>query len=260
MSRPRQILGAVFNARDRLRERNVKTWTPMDLGGSLIEWWSADRSDLITLNSNKVMSWKGVKAGSDMAQGTDSLRPIYGLTSWNGAPGVTFDGADDFLQCTDAALLAALPIGAAPSEMWALVSQDAPTLDFARIPFSYGGDSSAFRRGVQRNVTATQSLPATTTGNGSGGQNVVGTVDFIGRHVVRGEFGATATAISLDGIDRQSGAVVPNTQANRVTLGTLSNSGKSNWWMGNSRDFLLINGILSSPDAALLQAFLQKRV
>lgn len=233
-------------------------WTPMALGSSLIAWWAADRADLITLNSNKVTSWKDVKAGYDMAQSTDSLRPIYSATSFNGAPGVNFDGTDDYLVCTDAALLAALPIGATPSEMWALASQDAPTVDFARIIASYGGDTSAFRRGVQRDITGAQSVPTATAGNGSGAVNVKGTVDFIGRHVLRGEYGATATAISIDGADRQSGAVVPVTQANRVRIGTNSNTSISNWWMGLVRD-VIITTALSAGDAALLQAYLQSK-
>ena len=68
----------------------IRDFVPSDLGASLLAYWNADRSDLITLNTNKVTSWKDTVNAYDAVQGTDAARPTYANKS------LTFDGTDDY--------------------------------------------------------------------------------------------------------------------------------------------------------------------
>lgn len=55
-------------------------WSPPSDGGSVATWHDASGN------------------GYDATQASASLQPIYHVTGFNGQPGVTFDGVDDYLQ------------------------------------------------------------------------------------------------------------------------------------------------------------------
>jgi len=95
-------------------------WTSLKLGASPL---AGGRRSLGPPGA-QVTSWRDVKAGYNMVQAASAARPIYSATSWAGvAPPITLDGVDDELSCTDAALLVALPAGAAAGDLWALFDQ-----------------------------------------------------------------------------------------------------------------------------------------
>jgi len=226
------------------------------LGPSLLAWWTADRADLITLSSTAVTSWKDVVADYDAAQGLSAARPLYSATSFNGAPSVIFDSVDDELTLASQPF----PAGASPSEIWAIVQQDALAADATvRAIAGYGGAASTARRGIERAVVASN-LARATAGNGAAPVSATDIVDFSGRHVVRGAFSAIDETIATNGGAPVSAAVVPATGASRLRIGALSNSTPGNFWNGKIRDVLVTGPLTTDQAAALLAWALPRRM
>lgn len=228
------------------------------LGTDLLAWWDADPATWgskggVTVATG-VSSWRENVAGYAATQGTGSLQPVWSASSFNGGAGVSYDGTDDVLTCTDATLLAALPIGANPAEMWLLGQQDALVGDTStRYAFSYGGSNGGTWRGMSRvvstGVNRCQGDPGDTDG----------TVNFSTRHVVRFQIGATATDIAVDGNSPAHLNVVPATATSaRVRLGSRNSTSAALFWQGQIAA-ALITMPLSASKAATLQTYLLNR-
>ncbi len=224
------------------------------LGSDLVAFWDANRSDLITIVTG-VSSWKDVVAGYDAAQATGGLQPVYSATSYNGAPGVTFDGTDDQLTCLDAALLAALPAAAVPGEIW-LVSQDGASSG-TRYFGSYGGALNTGRAigGAGAGRTANGSV-----GDGAAQQQINSIGSAAGRHVTRVQIGAASTILTLDGVVDPAAplSVVPSTTNTRLRLGAGPASSAGTFAQG-VLSAVLFTKALSLAKAAALQTYLMLR-
>lgn len=229
------------------------------LGSSLLAWWTADRADLITLSGSAMTNWKDVKHGYDFLQGVSAARPIYSATSWaNAVPGATIDGIDDEMTCTDAALLAALPSGAAPGEMWALVDQTTdPSDTFQRWFLSFGTTATLARR-IGREVVTGQNRAVSLIGTGGANFQPQVSGDFTGRHVIRSKVEATQGTTSLDGTAGTPAAGTPATDITRVRFGSNSNGTAGAFGKGVVRD-LMLTAPLISDQSAPLTAWLNSR-
>jgi hypothetical protein len=85
-----------------------QTWSPACLGTSVTLW--LDAADATTLFSDSACTtattsggvvgcWKDKSSSArDAIQATASLKPLFGLTGFNGKPGVISDGVDDMLD------------------------------------------------------------------------------------------------------------------------------------------------------------------
>lgn len=221
------------------------------LGTSLLAWWTADRTDLITLSGAQVTSWKDVVAGYDVVQGVSAARPLWSATSFNGAPGLTFDSVDDELTLASQPL----PSGAAPCEMWGVIQQDGlPADTTTRRWFSYGGTSNNDSRFPSRGVAAGVNRSALSVGTGAAapGANSNGG-DFSTRHVHRSVVTGTQIRQSLDnGGFGADVACVPATGATRVRIGAMLNG--IGFWHGKIRD-VLVTSILTTEQEAALNAW-----
>lgn len=246
--------GSRFSAAPNAPGQGVGAVSPSTiLGSKLVEWWTADRADLITLNGSAVTSWKGAKNGYAATQGVSASRPVYSSSSFNGAPSVTFDGTDDELTCTDAAFLAALPTGAAPGEIWAVLSQDALAADATtRLSVAYGDANSNNARQLRR-ITNNQNFAA--VGTGATFTNTTVESNFSDRAVTRGEYLATETAYALNNGTRRSVSAVPATTATRARVGATNFTVAANFWNGKVRDVIFTNAALTSGEATALYAW-----
>ena len=210
------------------------------LGSSLIEYWDANRSDTITALSDAtytdaVSSWLGLVTGANLAQSTPNLKPVYDPTGLNGAPCITFDGAQQYLKCTDAAFMSLLPAGATPCEIWVVCSQAVAAADATtRHVAGYAATSVVNGRSVARLPVGGVNRARSYTGTGAAATNATDThVDLSGVHVLRSIHGATQTSIDVDSAGAVTAAVVPNTSTPTLfTVGTIPALAASNWWQG----------------------------
>jgi hypothetical protein len=241
------------------------TYNPVAaLGSDLIAYWDADSRywgsfGRMTIATG-VSSWKDIVGGYDANQATGSAQPAFSASAFNGGPGVSADGLDDCLTCTDAALLAALPTGATASELWALISQGAAAADTtSRYAHNYGGATTSDRR-INRNVVTGVNRARALIGDGVSAASIQGSnVDLSSRHVIRLEVGASVSRLTVDGISEDSVSVVPASTAVRLRLFALAGSGTaSSFWQGVGAVFMVTKP-LSTSKAAALQSFLLSR-
>lgn len=230
------------------------------LGSDMLAYWDANRPDLITRDgSNLVSSWRDIVAGYDAVQGTGADQPVWSDSSFNGAPGVDFDGTSDFLTCTDAALLAALPASAAPCELWILGQQDALAADATLRPCLGYGNTAANSRFLARDVPAGANRGRLNVGDGVGATAVIGNaVDCSGRVVLRGEVGATQSTITVNGTVDDTDAGVPATTATRFRIGSAVAATPTTFWNGQIV-VAIVTAALSAAKATALQSYLMSR-
>lgn len=233
-------------------------WSPAALGSSLLAWWDAERSDLITQSGGLVSSWKDIVTGADAAQSSGSLKPAYSATGFNGRPVLNFDGTDD--QLSIASPPATLPIGAAACELWVAVNQTALGSDVNnRFAFSYGANVSTDNRSIERVSTTSNNRANVRCGNGTSAfSSSQGTVDFSGLHIERAVIDGANIWVEIDGIASTPTACVPASTATRCRIGANSGSSPGNYWQGGINS-ALVTGLLSAANATLLYNYLNTR-
>lgn len=245
----------------RSAERALATaWTPLSLGSKLLAWW--DASFGISLSGNQVTAWADRKSGYSAVQTTSAKRPVYSETAFGGAPGVNFDGIDDFLLLAPLPLV--FPIGNDGSELWSVAQQNklSANTTTGRIA-SYGGDSFSLSRYIRRSVSVGVSRAGSDYGDGTGSVRATDfNVVFEGRHLIRGVFDSVRTGVAVNAaiVGGFSSATTPATGNSRFVIG----SGNSNatapgdYWEGPLRD-LLVTSPLTDDEARRLAAFLLPR-
>lgn len=228
-------------------------WTPIDLGPKLIAWW--DSSQGVSLSGNQVTAWVDRKSGYSASQDVSAARPVYSATSFNGAPGLTFDGVDDNLSLASPPF----PDAASPSEIWAVVQQDALAADTTfRCVFAYGNNAATSRR-MARDVSGGVNRLSVNVGDGSSNVQIARpAVDFSSRHVARAQVGASAAQAFLDGAAGTSTAAIPATGNTGLPRIGAHLGGTSSFWNGKIRD-VIVTGPLSPDQATALLTFLLAR-
>jgi hypothetical protein len=88
----------VTEAADTLVAGGGKAWTPSELQSLPVLWYDAAAPQTITLNGAGVsqLNDRGL-SGFNLVQATASRQPVFSATSFNGRPGIQFDGAGDVL-------------------------------------------------------------------------------------------------------------------------------------------------------------------
>lgn len=217
---------------------------------ALLAWWSADRNDLITVTGAGVSSWRDIINGYDMVQATDASRPPYSATSFNGAPGVTFDGVADHLTITPA------PFPTGPCEVWA-VFQDNAADATNRALFSYGSNNSFTSRRMVR--VATTDLLQVLSGKGTTPNVTVLSVGALtGRHVARAIFDSNTIGVQLDNEAIVSAAVAPSIEVVRARIGATPVDVASGFWNGIVRDIIVTN-LMETVEANAMREYLMAR-
>lgn len=232
------------------------SWTPARLGASLYDMWDAERSGDLALTGAAVTGWASARNGYPAAQTASNAKPAYGATSFNGRPGVTFDGVDDELTYAGTGVL---PTGAAPGEIWVLADQTAVAADAAtRSALTYGNATNV-ARSVRRSVQAGVNRFAGSVGDGAATLSNTNTaVDLSGRHVMRLVVTGTQQRAEVDGLSAAASAVVPATAVNRTRLGATSSTTAAGFWSGVLA-FAAITDLLSIEEAAQMLAYLKAR-
>jgi hypothetical protein len=231
-------------------------WTPAALGSDLLAWWDAERSDLITHVGGAVSSWRDIVGGYDAVQAVGAAKPTYSTTSFNGRPGVGYDGADDELT---GPYPVSFPVGAGGGEIWGATDQQAPGADATVRAAASLGNGTAAGRALERTVTASVNRVNARIGDGTSKTTGVATVDFSGRHVIRSITDGTNIYSEIDGVRSTGTACVPTTTGARVRLGAGASAAAGSFWQG-VHSTVLFTSLLTAPQAAQLYAYLNGRL
>tara|TARA_R110000868_G_scaffold411706_1_gene707761 strand:- start:5307 stop:6032 length:726 start_codon:yes stop_codon:yes gene_type:complete len=189
-------------------------WSPRALGSSLLAWWDARRTDLVTAPGGLVESWKDIVAGYDLTQATGAARPTL-------ADGYVIpDGVDDTLDL--APVPAGIPTGANGCILWWGGNQNVlPATTASMALFAYGS-TGVFTRQLIRQVSSGSNRAYVGVGNGSGSITAPNTADFSGKRCVAGIIDGTAIVTEVDGVASSPEACVPATTSTRIRAFTTS--------------------------------------
>lgn len=233
-----------------------RRWSPSSLGASLLAFWDAERAGTLTLAGSSVTTWTDVKNGYAATQSIGGSKPVYSATSFDGRPGLTFDGVDDYLLLASSGI----PSGAIDLELWALLDQTSLVADTTdRYPLSIGGAASVNNQvRLMRSVVTGVNRAGARAGNGTTNNGVnTSAADFSGRRVVRAKFNQSGFSASIDGNALASSAsIIPNTNGTAIALGAnLAGGGVAKCVMNAA----LITSALSDSQAAQLTQYLKTR-
>lgn len=239
--------------------RRLRAWSPLWLGSSLIAFWDAERSDLVTRSGGLVSSWKDVVGGYDVTQATGASKPVWTTGAFNSRPGLIFDGVDD--QLSLAGFPAAFPTGANPCWMWGCVSQEKTTADSSRRDILQYGDSSTtvLTRRISRTLVSAENRFEVSAGNGVGTDpSTNASVVFLNRHVVVGKISGANNQADADGVAGPPVSHTPTTTASQLLrIGAAVNGG--DFW-GGRMSAVLVTLPLSADEQSQLYTYLNRRI
>ena len=231
-------------------------WTPRTIG-KLVAWWDAEVFSSLLLSGSAVAAWRDVVGGASLTQSFGSSRPTYGRTSFNGRPGITFDGTDDCLERTG---VSPMTSGAASGEMWALVGQSALAADATFRSAFVAGNSSGNKRELARTVASGTNRGIGATFNGTTTPTAQDTtVDFSTRHVLRAIFEPTLLTFEIDGVTTTTSISQNSTSTSRTRIGANAAGTVASFWSGPINSALGFNAPLTTHEANLVRAYLNKR-
>jgi hypothetical protein len=226
-------------------------FTPAALGSDLLAWW--DSSTGVALSGASVTSWTDKVGSLAPAQGTAASQPQYSATSFNGKPGISFDGTADHLTVSS---VGSLPTGTAQLDMYAVVDQQA-TDTTARRLFGYGAGNDAQSCGLFRRITSSQSFLAAYASNGTSPFPTNAPGLFTGRTAGAGFVRADSVQSWQNGGYSAIVAVVPNVATVRTVIGT--NTAMTLFHQGVIRDIIVTAPLNYGRREAMLN-FIQSRV
>lgn len=238
------------------RGSGAGSFTPSSLGADLLDMWDAEDASKFTLSGASVNAWASSKNGYSAVQGVSASKPVYGAASFNGRPGVTFDGSDDELTYAGVGVF---PVGAAACEVWTLVNIQHPGAQAGNgMLLAYGTGGTAGSRRIQRASGGGINVLQASIGNGTGGAFPASSADFGGIHVGRIQVGATTTSVQVDGGTAGSAAVIPATGSTRTRLGA-SDAPTAASFLQGIVSLIAITNPLSAAQAAQMLAYLKAR-
>lgn len=231
------------------------SWTPFNLGSALLAWW--DSSQGVAVTGSNVTSWTDRKGAYAAVQAVEGSQPLWSATSFNGAPGVTFDGSDDELTLGSVPF----PTAANTSEMYAVCQQDALAADTStRHVFSYGGTAGASRRALTRRVSSGTNRGASEIGDGASGIVTTNTsVDLSTRHLLGAIVTGTTTSQFVDSSSNTDTSTIPSTGTTRCRIGSNNSNTAGNFWSGKIRDIIITSALTTEQRTALKTFLLSRR-
>lgn len=219
---------------------------PEQLGTDLICYWDARDTARITIATG-ISSWTDRVANYDMVQATGAAQPAL-TAGW-----AVFDGVDDYVRSADAGLLAALPVGATPCEMWVVADQSALVADTGNRRLvaydSVGGNTDV--REILRTVISTVNRCQINVGDGGAKKTEANDTDYSGIHLAHCAVGAAVSEVRANGGSSYAIASVPTTAVARMTIGAANTAVAAGFWSGRIR----IVAITKSLPAAAQSGF-----
>lgn len=242
-----------------LSATSARHWSPLDLGPALLDLWDAENPASIALSGSAVASWSSLRHGYAASQAQPAARPLFAPDSFNGRPGISFDGIDDELTFTGPNIL---PLGNTPGEIWLLADQQhTPAETGTRIAVAYGGATTADRRGISRLTSAGSNRASGTVGNGASiaAVNAPSAVEYLGPHVVRLIVGDLESQAHIDGLAGIPAPVTPATVFQRLRFAATSSTAPAAYFKGVF-SMVAFTSILSAQQSAQMLATANRRL
>lgn len=231
-----------------------KPWTPRDLGGALVAWWSADdhgSANMTDDGSGLISNWID-RIGLMAITAATTARPTWTGGAFNGSyAGLTFDGT---ANCFVSTTLTTLPTSAVAGEIYAACSNTAVGSS-QRMACCYG------------NSTASQNRALSSVDNGStdklrvseGTTNINHQTAITGASILSGNWSGTLENAYQNGVAATGNPATIaslSTTATRFRIGAFIGAGATLFWQGAIRHVIVITGILSDADRQKLEGWL----
>ena len=227
----------------------------------LVAYWDAEDASSVILSGSSVTMWRDKNAGFSAIQNGGSAQPTWSPTSFNGFPGVTFDGIDDTLLWTMPTLVP-LPMFTKLCEVWIVVDQTSVGSDAnGRTAVAYGNDigvngSRVFQVVFSGNVERIRGIVGTGVGSVTAQPAAV---TYVGRHFTRMNVEAASITVISDNLGAATTSGVVNTPLPlRLRIGARESAAASQFWKGQIA-LVLITLPLTVNEAVRLSDYCQYR-
>lgn len=236
--------------------RGSRGFSPRDLGAALYDYWDAEVPSTLTLSGSAVSAWRSVVNGYSAEQAVAGSRPAYSASSFNGRPGVTFDGGDELTY----AGVGNFPTGANASEIWVVASMPtAGTVAGVMVPFTYGGNAAGSYRRIYRNPVSNVNNLFVQMGTGGSAPLASNPTDMSGRYVARGMFSASLQ-LDVNGVAGTPFATsAPATGTTRTRIGGRNDDTPTNFYVGVI-NLIAVTAPLTAAQAAQMTALGFQRI
>jgi hypothetical protein len=233
-------------------------WTITDAGTALVGYLTAKSG--VSVTSGLATAIMDSVSGASLSQATTANQPAYSTTSFNGFPGLTFDGVNDNLQISS--VPTGWPVGANDGIIMSIVRNDALASNAAvRQIFAYGSSgtgrgSREIGRFVVSGVNVGRATNATQAITSSGDT-------MSGYHLLTGRFSTPSSGFLKIGLDvddptdaSQTSAGTMATTTTRTRLGSNADSTAAFYWSGAWGAAVVLSGYVSVRTLDKAQAWI----
>lgn len=226
------------------------------LGSALKAWWDADDHGTARMTDDGaglISSWTD-KVAALAYTGATTARPTWTSTALQSPmaakAGLTFDGVANVLS----GATTGLPVGSTAGEIYVLVSQNDPTSHVTvNNAFGYGSITNSTGRVIARTISGVNRVYI----NDQLATLIDTQANFLGVHVVSGNWAGTTQAGRIDGVpfNPASGAIATlNTSTTNGRIGSRPNS-STQFWLGVIRH-IMVTTTLTALQRQQLEAWL----
>ncbi len=257
----RHAVGGIANAgrRSAARAPSGGAFSPLQIAGC-VAWFDMQDAGSFTDNSGFVSVITNKASSVSWTEATN--RPAYSATGLNSKPCMDFDGVNDHITSTEAAVFGAVT-NAAAYTLFVVAKLDAVDVD-TDVFFGVGnsGFNSARTRYWGAGTSGSGAWVSRTENDASAGLNVNGAVPDTTAHVLCWYSPGTTVSLSVDqGANNPNGAAQnPGTLTpNRSALGVMPDGVPNEFLNGQIGELILYNSELSGADRTTVADYLKTR-
>lgn len=235
--------------------------TPLNLASGCVAWFDMLDSSSFTNASGAVSAIVNKASGVSWTEALASQRPTYNATGLNGKPCMDFDGVNDRIISTEAAVWQALNVGNAYT-LFYVAAFDTLARDDSVIATGNSATNLGIRVWGQNTTGAGRWAAITLTDAGGVVTTVSAASSQLGAHVHCWHASATQVSLQLDGgaADPNNAAHAPGaTTSDRVALGCRPRSAPTLFLDGKLGSLLLYNSRLSAGEITSISSYLAAR-
>lgn len=232
------------------------------MGGDLLALWDAADPESLISSGGVCSQWIDRVSGITL---TAYGSPTYSTTGFNSvAPGVVFNGTNQYFASASGALPGALPAGQGESWMYALV-KNTQSDNNTRFVCAYGGSTNGTNRALR--VITISGVKRFQAGAGGGIAHGDTSVNGLGEHIFGGQFvqGGGVMAGRIDGAPTNpqfTNTVSWNTSTvtTTVVIGAANSLAASTMWQGAISLIMILGPAISLDKLQMVEGVMNSRV